>query len=182
VTVSCPLECEYLQDARKHEKPAPANPDEFPNRDVRINEEFLRENEELLVFVARSLFQAAMETAGAADYDMREALDALIRTYRTLESGVYYETRPNNLLAAAIYQFLRNAVAQLQQEETQRFGVSRTRDTAILGMLVFLQRLELVHNNARKRGRAFIDFLRGFFGESPRSSLTAPLSTSLVIP
>jgi hypothetical protein len=32
-------------------------------------------------------------------------------------------------------------------------------------MFVFLQRLELDNNNGRKRGRAYLDFLRGFFPE-----------------
>ena len=46
---------------------------------------------------------AALDTPGAVDYDVREALEALIRTYRTLESGVYYESVPANPLAANIY-------------------------------------------------------------------------------
>ena len=37
------------------------------------------------------------------------------------------------------------------------------RDADLLGVLVFLQRLELQHNNGRRRGRAFFDFLRATF-------------------
>jgi hypothetical protein len=37
------------------------------------------------------------------------------------------------------------------------------RDVEILGSLVFLQRLELQHNNSRRRSRAFFDFLRTYF-------------------
>jgi len=37
------------------------------------------------------------------------------------------------------------------------------RDADVLGALVFLQRLELQHNNGRRRGRAFVDFLRAYF-------------------
>ena len=59
---------------------------------------FLHENEELLVFLGRGIMRAALE-ADAVDNDVREALEALIRTYRTLQSGVYYETRPSNPLA-----------------------------------------------------------------------------------
>ena len=94
---------------------------------------------------------------------MREALEALIRTYRTLQSGVYYETRPQNPLAGAIYSAMQNAVAELRRMEQEGRGVAHTRDAQVLGLLVFLQRLELDRNNGRRLGRAFIDFLRSFF-------------------
>ena len=44
-----------------------------------------------------------MQVPGVVDRDVLEALDGLIRTYRTLQSGVYYESRPNNPLAGSIY-------------------------------------------------------------------------------
>ena len=36
-------------------------------------------------------------------------------------------------------------------------------DSEVLALLVFFQRLEINRNNGRKRGRAFIDFIRGRF-------------------
>ena len=44
VTLSCPLDCVYLQEARKHERPAEVDPREFPNQDIRLTETFVREN------------------------------------------------------------------------------------------------------------------------------------------
>ena len=41
------------------------------------------------------------------------------------------------------------------------------RDADVLGVLVFLERLELQHNNGRRRGRAFLDFLRAYLPEPP---------------
>src|SRR6476620_4119225 len=82
VTVHCPLDCVFLQDARKHEKVPPVDPDKFPNRDIRVTDEFLHENEELLVYFGRNLLAAALDTQDAVDNDVREALESLIRTYR----------------------------------------------------------------------------------------------------
>jgi hypothetical protein len=45
--------------------------------------------------------------------------------------------------------------------------------------MVFLQRIELDRNNGRKRGRAFVDFLRGQFPAGPGES--APAATSSLI-
>src|SRR5690242_7712056 len=87
VTLNCPLDCPYLQEARKHDRPIEVNPDEFPNQDIRLDESFLRDHEDLLIAVSSAVLEAALETSGAVDYDVREALAALIRTQRTLESG-----------------------------------------------------------------------------------------------
>jgi len=163
MTLHCPLDCEYLQEARKHEHPAPVNPDQFPNQDIRMSETFLRDNEGLLIELGRTLMRAALETPGAADNDVREALAALIRTHRTLDSGLYYETRPDNPIAAELSRRIQAAAAEFRRAETERMGMSKTRDRDVLGLLVFLQRLEIDRNNGRKLGRRFIDFLRGQF-------------------
>src|SRR6267154_1024948 len=139
VTVDCPLDCEYLADARKHDRVTPADPAQFPNQDIRVTEAFLQEHEGLLVFLGRQLLEAALATPGAVDYDVREALEALIRTYRTLQSGVYYETRPDNPLAAGIGQMLQVGAAEFRKRETEQLGMTKTRDADILAVLAFLQ-------------------------------------------
>lgn len=178
MTVHCPFDCVYLQDARKHDKRLEVDPDKFPNQDIKVTDDFLHENEETLVFLGRSLMAAAMEIPDAVDFDVREAFEALIRTYRTLQSGVYYDTHPQNPLAGAIYARLQNAVAELRRIETEQRGVPQTRDAEVLGLLVFLQRLELDRNNGRRLGRAFLDFLRGFFAPSQAE----PAAPSLIVP
>src|ERR1700736_525350 len=74
VTVSCPLDCEYLIEARKHEKLPSLEGVEIPNRDIRITESALREHEDLLAFMSGALLQAAFEIPGVADQDLRDAL------------------------------------------------------------------------------------------------------------
>src|SRR4051794_30343241 len=82
VTVSCPFECEYLQEARQHDKAAPVDPATVPNQDVRITEKFVEEHETLLTFLGNVVAGAALDTPDAVDYDVREALEALIRRIR----------------------------------------------------------------------------------------------------
>jgi hypothetical protein len=118
--------------------------------------------------------------AQAIDFDAREAIEALIRTYRTLASGVYYESVPPNPLAAHIFRSVQDAVANYRQREQQELGMARTRDADVLGMLVFLQRIELDRNNGRRRGRAFLDSLRAFYSEREESAAPAP--SSLILP
>lgn len=173
VTVSCPLDCQYLAEARLHEKLPELKPEDIPNRDVRVSEEFLREHEPLLVFLGVKLLEASLDTAGAVNNDVREALDSLIRTYRTLQSGLYYETKPANLVAASIHQKMQEGVETLRKELTEK-GVTAVRDAEVLGILVFLQRLELHYNNGRPRGRAFIGYLYTRFPREQRHSAETP--------
>lgn len=177
ITVDCPFDCPYLQDARKHERLPPLDPAQLPNQDINVTEDFLRENEELLTFTAQALLDAVRNTPGAIDYDVREALDALIRTYRTLQSGVYYETRPNNPLAANIGASLQQALGRHRETERERLGITKTRDADVLGVFAFLQRLELDRNNGRRRGRAFLDFLGTSFG-----AMEQPAAAPLIVP
>jgi len=183
VSVECPLDCEYLRQARKREKPPPFDSAQAPNQDIRVPEKFLEENQKLLGFLSTTLTQAALRTPGAADFDVREALDALIRTYRTLESGVYYESRPANPLAARLCDGVQNALAEFRRQEPERVGMSTIRDADMLGILVFLQRIELNRNNGRRRGRAFLDFLGGFYASGPGSpAAAAAAASSLILP
>jgi hypothetical protein len=163
VTVDCPLDCEYLIESRKHDKPNQLNGAELPNRDIHVTEKMLGENELLLTYLCKGLLQAAMETPGVLDFDVREALDSLIRTYRTLQSGVYYESRPTNPLALVVYDSLQRAATEYREDEKKQLGLTRTRDADVLAMLVFLQHFELDRNNGRKRGRAYIQTLGSFY-------------------
>ena len=170
-TIDCPHDCEHLQESRRREKPHELSAENLPNQDVRLSEQFIREHEESIVWLAIALARV-MEKERAVDADSREALDALIRTYRTLESGLIYETRPQNPYAAAIQEELKNSVEELRKRVKEQSGMNTLRDADVLGALVFLQRLGLQHDNGRRRGRAFFDFLRTAF---PAPSAVASL-------
>ena len=180
ISVDCPLDCEFLMDARKHEKPVEVDEEQIPNLDIRVTEQFLEEHQDLIMFLGGIVAMKALLAGGVVDYDVREALTGLVQTYRTLQSGVYYESIPNNPFAAAMYKGVQDAMTEARRKESEQYGMAKTRDSDVLGALVFLQRLEYDRNNGRKRGRAFLDFLRGIYtedvpaGEAPPPSLILP--------
>ncbi|MCX6622701.1 MAG: hypothetical protein NTY38_16870 [Acidobacteria bacterium] len=179
VTVSCPFDCEYLQEARLHERPPELKESDFPNRDIPVTEHFLAENEELVVMLGRALVDATLQNPDIIDNDVREGLEALIRTYRTLQSGLYYESRPANPMAAFVYDHVQRVVTELRQM-LQQAGRAGIRDVTVLGVLAFLQRTEMQNNNGRRKGRAFLDFLRQnlMLGPPPEE----PPAPSLIVP
>jgi len=185
VTVSCPFECPHLQNAHDHEKLPELGPEQLPHPDIRVSEQFLEDNVFLMTFLGTTLVEAALRTPGAVDSDVREALESLVRTYRTRESGLYYETRPANPLAANIHQLVQQQLVAFQRQAVERQGATPFRDAAILGVLVFSQRLEMGRANGRKRGRAFLSFLRANFSEPVRADEKSRLSgggSRLIVP
>ncbi len=177
-SVDCPLDCVYLQEAHAHEKPPDFDPDAVPNADIEVTEDFLRAHEVLLAFLGTAVYEGALEGSAqtatrvavvggsnisCTDYDVREGLEALVKTYRTLNAGLYYESRPVNSFAAAILDSVQIRLADLKKREIEATGSTSIRDATVLSILAFLQRLEYGHNNGRKRSRAFIDFLGSFY-------------------
>lgn len=159
VSLSCPLECEYLREAHQHEKPLTVNENQFPNPDIAVDQEFIRDHEELLLFCVYALVQAATHTAGAIDTDVMAALTTLIQTYRTLESGLFYESRPENLVAAAVQRSFAASLADYEKQRAERESLAPVRNSEILAILVFLHRIGQQNQNGRPRGRMFLDLL-----------------------
>jgi hypothetical protein len=186
VTVTCPLDCSYLQEAHRHEKLPELDPEQLPNRDIDLTDQFVDEHQSLINYTGFALMDAALNTPGTVDSDLREALESLIKTYRTRESGLYYETRPANLLAAALHQRMQQGFEDYRRRLRERTGVAALRDTEILGALVFWQRMAVVHNNGRRLGRAFLGMLRDSLADAGLSlgpgGWQARGESSLVLP
>jgi hypothetical protein len=180
VTVRCPSDCEYLVEARKHERTERLDPATIPHRDITISEEFLDEHSDLIAILSGALTGQASRS-GAVDSDAREALAGLIQSYRTRQSGIIYEGLPANPLAADLHRAMQAAAVQFLTEERRALGISKTRDADILRVLVFLDVFSIDRNNGRKYGRSFLDALLSFQpadasagGEESGSSLILP--------
>ena len=172
MTLNCPLECEYLQEAHRREKPIEIAEGRLANPDIEVSEDFIRSHEEILIFAMYSLLQASLRTEGAVDTDVANALEALIQTHRTLESGLYYETRAENTVAARIQRSFENSFAEYQKMRTEREKLSPVRNSEILAILVFLHRLAQQNQNGRPRGRMYVDLLRQMVPEARTEART----------
>ena len=173
VSLSCPFECEWLIEAHRHEKPIPVAENQISDPDITVTEEFLRSHEELLLFSVYSLVEAALRVPGAVDRDAMAALEALIQTRRTLESGLVYETRAENSIAASVQHAFAASLEDYQKIRAEREQLSSYRNAEILAILVFLHRLGQQHQNGRPRGRMYLDLLRQMT-PAPRVEERAP--------
>jgi hypothetical protein len=202
VTLDCPSDCPYLQQAREH---ANAHTELSSNRDLEtwfseleipdleVPEQFLYEREELILGLSFALAKTAradrsLVDRSLMDRDLIAALGALIKTYHTMvNSGLIYEPPTANLAHQAVVRNVAREVETMVREfreaEQQHTGHTRLGDSDVLKALVFLLRLGLGRTSGRPKSRAFVDFLLAQFPEK-RSALIGPEepASRIVIP
>jgi hypothetical protein len=161
-TIACPFDCEYLRQGRDHERLRELAPEEIPHREIVIQEQFLKDHEPLVLVAAAAIAEGSERLEGLIDADAREALESLVQTYKTLGSGLIYESKPRNPIAAALHELVQLRVGEFRQRIMEQAGYAGILDSHVLGVLLFLQRLELQLNNGRRRGRSFLDAVRQF--------------------
>jgi hypothetical protein len=170
VTLDCPRECVYLQQAREHEKPRPLEDLDqaalFPQ--IQIGERFIYEQEHLLLGLSFAMGRAARSDATVKDADLIAALSSLAKTYETfVNSGLHYGEAMTSVGQQSIATELQNMVKEYREAEQKNTGVRRLRDSEVLYALVFLLRMAYRRSNGRPKSRAFLDFLFSQFPEKP---------------
>jgi hypothetical protein len=184
VTLDCPSDCVYLQQAREHEKPRPA--DQFDASalflQIEVSEQFTYEREHLLMGLSYALLKSAHAERTLNDRDLISALTAMCTSYERLaKSGLHYEqpltSRAQQLVAAQVEEM----VKQYREAEQKQLGYSNLRDADLLRALVFLLRLAHGRTSGRPKSRAFIDFLAAQFPEDKCSVLTPQDAGSRII-
>jgi hypothetical protein len=183
VTLDCPSDCVYLQQARQHERPRSLETLDrnalFPN--VEIGEQFLYEQEHLILGLSFALAKSAKADRSIRDSDLISALTTLAASYETLAtSGLLYESPGTNIVHQAIAAEIQNMVKEYREAEQKHTGTTRLRDSDVLRTLVFLLRMGLTRTSGRPKARAFVEFLFAQFPE-PQSAIVAPDETNRII-
>ncbi len=188
VTLDCPSECPYLQQAREHEKVRSVGQNGnqidraalFPQ--VEISEQFTYEREHLLMGLSYALAKAARADRSLNDRDLTAALTAMCTSYeRLVNSGLHYEQPLPARAQHAVAQHVEEMVKQYREAEQKQLGYSTLRDGDVLKSLVFLLRLAYSRTSGRPKSRAFIDFLQAQFPEKQSAVLTPQESGSRII-
>lgn len=185
VTLDCPSDCVYLQQAREHEKPRPiAELDQsalFPK--VEIADRFLYEQEHLILGLSFALAKSARGDRGIRDSDLITALTALAKSYETLtSSGLLYETGITSLAHQAIAGEVQKMIKEYREAEQKHMGYSKLRDADVLKALVFLLRMGMMRTSGRPKSRAFVDFLYRQFPENEFAVVGADEGGRIIVP
>jgi hypothetical protein len=184
VTLDCPSDCPYLQQARQHEKPRSAGDLDaaalFPQ--VELGDQFLYEHEHLIMGLSFALAKTARSDRAILDRDLVAGLSALARSYeRLVNSGLHYEEPAPGLAQQAVGTELQIMVKEYREAEQKHTGYSRLRDSEVLTALVFLVRMAHGRSSGRPKSRAFVDFLFAQFPEKEPALATPQDSGSRII-
>jgi hypothetical protein len=185
VTLDCPSECVYLQQARHHERPQPIEALDqnalFP--EVEIGDQFLYQHEHLVLGLSYSLAKSAKNNLAIRDADLITALTWLARSYKTLaNSGLHYEVPATNITHQAIASGIQKIIEEYREAEQKHTGYSRLKDSEVLRALVFLIRMGFARTSGRPKSRAFVDFLLVQFPDSESAIAAADEGRRIIIP
>ena len=184
VTLDCPLDCPYLQQAREHEKPRPTDqldPSVLFLK-VEVSDQFMYEREHLLMGLTYALAKAARSDHSLNDRDLIAALSALATSYnRLVNSGLHYEQPITSVPQQRAASEVETMLKEYREAEQKHMGYSTLRDSDVLKALVFLVRLANGRTNGRPRSRAFVEFLFAQFPEKESSVLTPQEAGSRII-
>jgi hypothetical protein len=184
VTLDCPADCVYLQQAREHEKPRPmeALDPAALFLQVEIGDQFIYEHEHLVMGLTYALAKSAQADRSLKDSDLISALTSLARTYETLvNSGLHYETPIAGVSQQAIAIEVQKMIKEYREAEQKHVGYVRLRDSEVLRALVFLARMAHGRTSARPKSRAFVDFLLAQFPEKQSVIATPQEGVSRII-
>jgi hypothetical protein len=184
VTLECPAECSYLQQARSHEKPREstenASADMFPA--IRLREDFLEQHEPLVFGLLATLGKVSRSDRYLNDRELIGSLANMVRSQQTLiSSGLVYEESLPNPAQQGVIATLRQILQEFRDVEAQHLGYSQLKDNDVLQALVFVLRLAHLYTSGRPLSRGFIHFLQAQFPEASTVMGTATESGSRII-
>ncbi len=185
ISIDCPLDCDYLREARRHEHFGLANfeakeYESIPHREIEVSQRFLREHEVELMGIGQALAEV-MIAKRSVDAEAAAAVESLIQAYKTSQSGLIYEAPPEDPAAETIRAHVKQRIGFLREQipaeigadapadVRAHFGAGFLNDEIVTKVLIFLQRLILQHSNGRRRGRRFFEFLLAYFAAPPEN-------------
>ena len=185
VTLDCPSECPYLQQARAHEKPRPLDQIEASSLflGVDVSEQFMYEHEHLITGLSFALAKAAHADHSIHDRDLLAGISAVTASYqRMVESGLIYEPTLTSTTQQRVTAELESMVKEYREAEKKHLGYSSLRDSDVLKALVFLIRLGYGRTSGRPKSRAFVDFLLAQFPPEPAVVAPSESGSRIIVP
>lgn len=184
VTLDCPSDCPYLQQAREHEKmrsTAQIDPAGLFLH-IEVSDQFMYEKEHLLMGLSYALAKAAKADRSLNDQDLIAALSMLATgRERLLNSGLHYDPPLTSESRRKVATEVETMVQEYRKAEQKHVGYSSLRDSEVLKALVFLLRLAHGRTSGRPKSRAFVEFLYAQFPEKESAVVTPQEAGSRII-
>jgi hypothetical protein len=173
VTLDCPADCVYLQQARQNE--SPRSTEELQNeelfRNVAVPPQFRYQFEPL---IAGLLFTLARMASAHKDWHDRDVISALTDITRERErqsrSGLIYQEASPSPINDMLRVELERMIDDYRKLEAQNLSATTLKESDILSALVLLVRLAQNNTNGRPHSRCFLYGLLAQFPTAAKDS------------
>ena len=181
VEIDCPADCVYLHSGREYERSRRARLGEGGPLTQRLWERsFQAKHMELLTGLWTTIHESRSRSPDLVDRDVREVLDRLGRTYRTLEGGIYYDHVPDTLTQKALYGSLKSLLDKREKPEDPSASTPKTGD--VLDCLQMTLEMANLSDSSRPRSREFLDRLATMVSQSTKERTPPEDSPKIVLP
>jgi hypothetical protein len=124
----------------------------------RFDKTFTYRHTPVLNAVCFAICEERTATPWLLDTDVIEVFKDLVKTMKTLSSGIYYESLPESVVRAALFHRLKKLFDEFMQAQPQMLEHSLKVSDAI-DVLTFLTYFATVNSNSRPRSRQYLDLL-----------------------
>ena len=181
VEIDCPADCVYLHSGREYERTRRTRLGAGGQLTSRLwDRAFQSRNMELLTGLWTTIHQSRSESPALVDADVREALERLLQTYRTLEGGIYYDHVPDTLTQKVLYGSLKSLLDQRRKPEDLSASTPKTGD--VLDCLQLSLEMANLSEPSRPRSREFLDRLSAMVSQSTEELSPLENPPGIVLP
>ena len=177
--IDCPESCPYLKAGRSHEVQLESA------RHLRTSDPMkqqmrarvLSRFEPVVAHLEYVLAEERRASRNLTDSEVAEAVDLLLRTYRTEEKGIFYEHTSSNLKIDMLRRRLGEIMKTYRDPPSPQQGRLKLEDA--LDCLEFIRGLVASHIQERHSATSYVDFLARTM---PRGKELGAPGPSLIIP
>ena len=178
IEIDCPSNCPYLRSGRDYEAEKRIPDPELMAKADQFNDEFFLTFAPIIDAVLSAVVAERKESQWLVDNDLIEVLKALTATFRTLSSGIYYETLPDNPIRQSLFRRIKSLFDQLMQP-SERIDEPSLKVSETLDILDFITLAAQANSSIRPKSRKYLDFLASM---ARPERAAEPSSSGLILP
>ena len=174
VEIDCPADCVYLHSGRKYERSKKSKNQAEGQVTQRLwSRDFQARNMELLTGLWTTIHESRSQSPDLVDADVREVLERLLKTYQTLEGGIYYDHVPDTLTQKVLYGSLKSLLD---------LSASTPKTGDILDCLKMSLEMENLSDSSRPKSREFLGRLSDMVSRSTEEPSHLESPPKIVLP
>jgi len=157
VEIDCPATCVHLQSGRAYESDKrPVDPT-LNLRIQSLGEDFVRNYSWLMDILCTEVLAEYRTSQWLLDNDVLEVYKALGSSFKTLDSGIYYDSLPESAIQRSLYSRLKGTLEKLMRPDAARPTPLRASD--VVNAMDFLVLVASVNSSLRPKSRQYLHFL-----------------------